>query len=117
MNSSNPNYSIFEDVLKTIPCYSVVRSDVGLFPSNSNSPLEFKQKCDFSDINNQYFLISEDPIISRQCRFYQYVDHHSKEIRFYGYRIVGSLLIVTLIYVMILMIKEVSNFVLFNLFQ
>ena len=117
MDSSNPNYSIFEDVLKTIPCYSFVRSNVGLLSSNSNSPLEFKQKCDFSDINNQYFMISEDPIISRQCRVYQYLDSHNDVIRFYGNRIVGRLLIVTLIYVMILMVKEVSDFVMFMLFD
>lgn len=58
---------------------------------------------------NQYFIFNEDPILSNECRFNQYLYDHREVICFYLYRLFGSILLVLVGYVCVISVIEVFD--------
>lgn len=92
LSPSSSGYPIFLEVLKTFPCYSFNDPLLHSKEPIHGTSLSILTECT-SNAENSYFILTDDPILSYECRLNKFIQDHRSDLDFYIYRLMGSFLL------------------------
>lgn len=98
---------IFLETLKSFRCFKFINENDLSADLSAIQLLEGNCGTDFSSIDENYYAVTEDPILSTECKLEQFLQEHHDTIRYYGVYFLQSVSIVLFIQFCVLCYSEV----------
>ena len=88
---------IFLETLKSFRCFKFINENDSAVDVDAIQLLDGRCANDFSSIEKNYYVVTEDPILSTNCKVEQFLREHHDTLAYYGVYFLQSVAIVLFI--------------------